>query len=215
VLQALIGTEPPRHMSAISATVAGLPVLVLGASYSGERAFEVYVEASRALPMWTALAAGVENEGGCLYGLDAMDLLRIEKGHVLVGGEIDGRMTPHDLGLDGMLNKAGGFTGAAGLQRPALGETGRLQLVGLEALDGAIPEGAMLIPASGQPPQGHVTGAGRHVLREGAIALGLLTDGRARHGEELLASSPTRGVTTRMRVASPHFYDAAGALYRD
>jgi sarcosine oxidase subunit alpha len=215
VLETLLGAEPPRHMSAAPATLAGTPVLVLGASYSGERAFEVYVEASHALPVWTALAAGLEEAGGCLYGLDAMDLLRIEKGHVLVGGEIDGRMTPHDLNLDGMLNKAGGFTGAAGLQRPALAETGRLQLVGLEALDGAILEGAMLIPASGKSPQGHVTGAGRHVLGEGSIALALLTDGRTRHGEELLASSPTRGVTTRVRVTAPHFYDAAGERYRD
>ncbi|WP_404710056.1 FAD-dependent oxidoreductase [Sphingomonas sp. MMS24-J13] len=215
VLQALIVAEPPRHMAAERATLAGLSVLVLGASYSGERAFEVYVEASHALPVWTALKAGIDSEGGCLYGLDAMDLLRIEKGHVLVGGEIDGRMTPHDLGLDAMLNKAGGFIGAAGLQRPALAESGRLQLVGLEALNGAIPEGAMLIPALHRPPQGHITGSGRRVLGEGAIALGLLADGRARIDEILLASSPTRGITTSVRVTSPHFYDPAGALYRD
>ena len=215
VLRNLTGDEPPRHMSAARATLAGVPVLLLGASYSGERAFEVHGEAGRMRDVWTALAAAVEGEAGCLYGLDAMDLLRIEKGHVLVGGEIDGRVTPHDLGLDPMLNKAGGFIGAAGLKRPALAEVGRLQLVGLEAPEGSIAEGAMLIAATGRPPQGHVTGAGRHVIGEGAIALGLLTDGRARHGEELLATSPTRGITTRVRVTAPHFYDAAGERYRD
>ena len=41
VLEALIGQAPPRHMSAMTAAIAGVPVLVLAASYSGERAFEI------------------------------------------------------------------------------------------------------------------------------------------------------------------------------
>ncbi|WP_156680750.1 2Fe-2S iron-sulfur cluster-binding protein [Sphingomonas profundi] len=214
IVETLTGGEPPRHMSAARATLAGVPVLVLAASYSGERAFEIYAEATAALPVWSALAAAVAAAGGGPYGLDAMDLLRIEKGHVLVGGEVDGRTTPDDMGLRTMLNKAGGYIGAAGLQRPALSETGRLQLVGLEALDGAILEGAMLIAAEGETPHGHVTAAGRRVADEGSIALALLRDGRARHGETLIASSPMRGASTRVRVAAPHFYDAAGERYR-
>jgi sarcosine oxidase subunit alpha len=216
ILAALIGAAPPRHMSTARAMLASVPVLVLAASYSGERAFEIYVEATQALAVWAALLAAVEAEGGCPYGLDAMELLRIEKGHVLVGGELDGRTTPHDVGLDAMVNKAGGFVGAAGLQRPALSQPGRLQLVGLEAIDGGvIAEGAMLVKAPGKPPQGHVTAGGRRVLEEGSIALALLADGRARQSEELTATSPTRGVTTRVRVVAPHFYDAAGERYRD
>jgi glycine cleavage system aminomethyltransferase T/NADPH-dependent 2,4-dienoyl-CoA reductase/sulfur reductase-like enzyme len=215
LLESLIGAEPPRHMSNARASLAGTSVLVLAASYSGERAFEIYVEATQALPVWTALAAAVEAESGALYGLEAMDMLRVEKGHILVGGEVDGRTTPRDLGLDAMLNKAGGFIGAAGLTRPALSEPGRLQLVGVEALGGPIPEGAMLVEAAGQSPQGHVTAAGRRVLAEGAIGLALLADGASRHGEELIVTSPMRGITTKVRVVAPHFYDGAGARYRD
>jgi glycine cleavage system aminomethyltransferase T/NADPH-dependent 2,4-dienoyl-CoA reductase/sulfur reductase-like enzyme len=205
----------PRHMSSVPAVLADTPVLVLAASYSGERAFEIYVEATHSLVIWTALATAVEAEGGCLYGLEAMDMLRVEKGHILVGGEVDGRTTPHDLGLDGMLNKAGGFIGATGLTRPALNEAGRLQLVGIEALDGLILDGAMLVETVGKPPQGHVTAAARRVLGEGAIGLGLLIDGQSRHGTQMLATSPTRGVLTRVRVVAPHFYDAAGSRYGD
>ena len=214
ILERLIGTDAPRHMSTTRAVLAGVPVLVLAASYSGERAFEIYPEATYAFPVWTALAAAVEAEGGCRYGLEAMDMLRVEKGHVLVGGEIDGRTTPHDLGLDAMLNKAGGFIGASGLTRPALAEAGRLRLVGLEAIDGRIAEGAMLIDASGGSPAGHVTGAGRRILEDGALGLALLGDGHRRHGEQLIASSPTRGVSTRVRVVPPHFYDSSGERYR-
>lgn len=216
VLSALIGEEPPRHMSTVPAVMAGVPVIILAASYSGERAFEIYVEASHAGAVWAACETEVMEQDGALYGLEAMEFLRIEKGHLVVGGEVDGRMTPHDLALDKMLNKTGGYVGASGLSRPALSETGRRQLVGLEAIDGNnIPEGAMLVTHEGASPQGHVSAAAFRIIEGGSIALGQLTDGFARHGEELIATSPTRGQKARVRVVAPHFYDTAGERYRD
>jgi sarcosine oxidase subunit alpha len=215
VLAVLIGEEPPRHMSTVPAVIAGVPVIILAASYSGERAFEIYVDASQAEAVWAACETQVNEVGGALYGLEAMEFLRIEKGHLVVGGEVDGRMTPHDLALDKMLNKAGGYIGASGLARPALAETGRRQLVGLEAIDGDIPEGAMLVTQEGVSPHGHVSAAAFRIIEGGSVALGQLTDGFARHGEELIATSPTRGQKARVRVVAPHFYDAAGERYRD
>ena len=215
VLSALIGEEPPRHMSTVPALVSGVPAIVLAASYSGERAFEIYVEASHAAPVWAACENQVTEQGGALYGLEAMEFLRIEKGHLVVGGEIDGRMSPHDLALDKMLNKVGGYIGASGLSRPALSEPGRRQLVGLEAIEGNIPEGAMLVTDDGSSPLGHVSAAAFRIVEGGSIALGQLTDGFARHGEELIATSPTRGQKARVRVMVPHFYDMAGTRYRD
>ena len=215
VLAGLIGEAVPRHMSAVGASIAGSPVMVLAASYSGERAFEIYAEASLAEPVWNACEAAVTAQGGSLYGMEAMEFLRIEKGHLVVGGEVDGRLTPHDLALDKMLNKAGGYIGAAGLTRPGLTAPGRRQLVGLEAIAGTIPEGAMLVTAPGQPAHGHVTAAARRVLESGSIALGQLVDGFARHGEELIATSPTRSQSAAVRVVAPHFYDTAGERYRD
>jgi methylglutamate dehydrogenase subunit C len=215
VLAGLIGEEPPRHMSTVPAMIAGVPVLLLAASYSGERAFEIYVEATLAAPVWAALENGVTAQGGCLYGLEAMEFLRIEKGHLVVGGEVDGRLAPHDLALDKMLNKAGGYIGASGLLRPALSEPGRRQLVGLEAIEGAIPEGSMLITCEGEPPQGHVTAAAFRIIEGGSIALGQLEGGFARGGVELIATSPTRGQKARVRVVAPHFYDTSGERYRD
>lgn len=205
----------PRHMGLARGTIDGVPVLLLAASYSGERAFEVYVDASHAKAVWTACAREVLGRGGCLYGLEAMEVLRIEKGHVVVGGEVDMRRTAHELGLGGMLNKAGGFIGEAGMIRPAHSGPGRLQLVGLEATRGTIPEGSMLMARHNQPAQGHVTASAYRALEGGSIALALLADGASRHGEELLAISPTRRQQAWVRVTSPHFYDPQGTRYRD
>jgi sarcosine oxidase subunit alpha len=210
----LLDAEPPRHMSATVGLIAGVPVQVLAASYSGERAFEIYAASHQMEPVWRALASAVASRGGALYGLEALELLRIEKGHIEVGAEIDGRRTPADLGLVKMLNPKGGYVGLAGLGRPALSAPDRLTLVGLRA-DGPIPEGAMLLSAKGARPEGHVTSAGARLIGEGGVALAMLRGGLDRLGQTLLAASPTRGRTVNVHVAPPHFHDPAGERYRD
>ncbi len=205
----------PPHMSAARTVMAGVPVQVLAASYSGERAFEIYVQSPNVDPIWTAISAIGATLDGCPYGLEALEILRIEKGHVVVGGEIDGRTTPHDLGLQRMMNPARSFVGAAALQRPALqAPQGRQQLVGLESGE-AIPEGAMLVTHAPGAAEGHVTAGGIRALEAGAVALGLLRDGHTRLGEDLVAWSPTRRLSARVKVVPPMFYDAEGVRYRD
>ena len=138
-------------------------MLILAASYSGERAFEVYAAGHQAEPVWDALEREVRARGGCPYGLEALEFLRIEKGHIVVGAEADGRTTPHDLRLERMLRKSGGFIGASALDRPALSAPDRLQLVGLEAGEGAIPEGRDARHGHGRRGRGacHVGGGAR------------------------------------------------------
>jgi len=217
MLAELIGQPAPAHMGVISATIADVAVRVLAASYSGERAFEVHVPGSEAAPVFAALLDAARKLGGGAYGLDAMDHLRVEKGHVVIGAEADGRAIPSDLGLGGMLRKAGGYVGWQGLTRPALADpAGRRQLIGVTSLNGAqIPEGAMLVVREGDEPIGHVTTAAPRVAGDGGIGLGLLVDGASRHGETLYAWSPTRKQTVPVKIGEPVFYDLEGARYRD
>ena len=212
----LTGQPAPPHMHCLRARIADCDVLVLAASYSGERAFEVYAPGDRIASVWSVMLDGAQVAGGGAYGLDAMDHLRVEKGHVVVGAEVDGRVTPADLGLGGMIRKAGGFVGWQALQRPALADpAGRRHLVGVESLGGPLPEGAMLVGQAGEEPHGHVTTAAPRVAGEGWIGLALLRDGAARHGEDLRAWSATRGLDVPVRIGPPLFYDPEGARYRD
>ena len=214
ILAELTGIDPPAHMGIAETAIAGVPVLIIAASYSGERAFEIYAEGHLAGPVWDALEAATRAAGGYPYGLEALEFLRIEKGHIVIGAEADGRTTPHDVSLEKMLRKAGGFIGTSGLARPALAAANRVQLIGLTS-DTPIPEGAMLIAHDGAPVEGHVTSAAGRVIGTGAVALGLLAGGRARLGDVLLASSPTRGQSARVTVAAPVFYDVEGTRYRE
>jgi len=214
ILADLAGIEPPAHMGLAHAEVCGLRTLILAASYSGERAFELYAAGHDAAPIWDAIENKVRAAGGFPYGLEALEFLRIEKGHVVIGAEADGRTTPHDLGLERMLRKTGGFVGAQALARPALTAPDRRRLVGLVSPE-QIPEGAMLVADHGAPVEGHVSSAGPRLLETGGAALALLAGGMARQGETLLATSPTRDRHVRVTVTAPVFHDPDGARYRD
>ena len=213
IVEALTETDAPRHMGAIPIIISRVAGWLLAASYSGERAFELYLPGDRIGPAWQALKAATLAADGALYGLEALELLRIEKGHIVIGAEASGRTTAHDLGLSKLLRPAG-YVGCTALDRPALQRPDRQALVGLEA-SGAIPEGAMLIAPGSTAPQGYVTSAGSRVLQPGGIALALLEGGTGRVGETLIASSPTRNLAVPVRVVMPMFYDAAGERYRD
>jgi len=212
-----LGLEPPAHMGLARGRLEGTEILILAASYSGERAFEIYAPAHELEDLWRRLEAAIAAEGGTIYGLEALELLRIEKGHIETGAEIDGRRTPGDLDLQRMLRAKGGYVGASALARPAFADPQRMRFIGLEALSGApIPEGAMLVTKVGERAQGHVTSAGLRLDGSSAgIALSLLEAGPERLGETLIAASPSRGRSVPVRVTSPVFHDPEGARYRD
>jgi sarcosine oxidase subunit alpha len=188
-------------------------------SYSGELAYELHVPAEHGLAAWEAIVANGARFGLMPYGTEAMSTLRIEKGHVVVGAEADGRTTADDLGLGKLVNAGKWCIGKPLLGRPALVAADRWQLVGLTALDGAaIPRGGKLVAdpdrAAPNPMQGHVTSwcDSPHV---GAwIGLALLAGGRARHGETLWAVSPLAGQRVRVKVGPPCFIDPDGTRLR-
>src|SRR5204863_10112675 len=68
-------------------------------SYSGELAYEIHVASTEGRAMWEAVVDAGQAFGIMPYGTEAMNTLRIEKGHVVIGSEIDGRTTAADLGM--------------------------------------------------------------------------------------------------------------------
>ena len=108
----------------------GIPCRIARISFSGEMAFEVYAPSDYATAMMDLLWAAAEAAGGCLYGLEALGALRIEKGHV-TGAELDGRVTIDDAGLGRMASPDKPFIGNALRKRPELLREDRPQLVGI------------------------------------------------------------------------------------
>jgi sarcosine oxidase subunit alpha len=79
--------------------VAGVPCRALRLGFVGELSYELHHPSSRSAELWDALLA----EGVDLqirpHGLEALRLLRLEKGHLIVGQDTDYDSTPEKLGM--------------------------------------------------------------------------------------------------------------------
>ncbi len=203
------------HMSVAEGSIGGVQMRLFRVSFTGELGFEVNVPSGNALAVWEQVHARVDAFGGCVYGTEAMHVLRAEKGYIIVGQESDGTATPGDLGLGWAVSKAKpDFVGKRSLARPDMVAPGRRQLVGLLTVDPqrVLDEGAQLTMQAGPPPGtpslGHVTSAYGTTTLGRSIALAMLADGRSRLGETLFAQGAGRPAA--VRVVDPVFLDPEG-----
>jgi sarcosine oxidase, subunit alpha len=211
-----VGNEALPFMGIMETELQGVPVRISRLSFSGERAYEIAIPADYGLALWESLLEVGETFKIMAYGLEAMDYLRIEKGHLVVGTEVDGRVSPYDLGLEGMCSQSKDFIGRRSLEKPAFLEVNRLKLAGFIATDGKtmIPVGAQLVAApfddAPQPSLGRITSRAYSPVLEQPIALGLIAGGAPSDTTLLYAVSPVTGEQAEVRVTSPCFYDSHG-----
>jgi sarcosine oxidase subunit alpha len=202
------------HMGALEGSFDGHPLRILRLSYSGERAYEIYVGARAGRDVWCRLLEVGKPFGLAPYGVEALGALRVEKGHV-AGPEIDGRTTLADLGLERMAGKRSGFVGDVLARRAAFTEPGRQRLVGLECIDpGTRLRGGALLFRPGDRPSGHGLGRITSVTfspeLDRYVGLALLAGDSASEGTEIHAVHAVKGETVRARIVSPVFLDPKG-----
>lgn len=196
-------SELPR-MGYLEAEWNSTPVRVVRASFSGEKTFELHTRPHQAAALWDALL-GMDFAP---YGLEALDILRIEKGF-LTGAEMNGQTTPFDLGLGHLVARNPGAIGASLLQRPAIAESTRQLLIGLRATspDHSFLAGAQITRMSDARPVGYITSAARSPMLGHSIGLALI-DGSVAHAESrLLARDPMRGADTLVELAPVGQFD--------
>jgi sarcosine oxidase subunit alpha len=204
------------HMSAREAHVCGVPARLMRVSFTGELGYEINVPSHFGRAVWEAAWREAQKHGGCVYGTEAMHVMRAEKGYVIAGQETDGTVTLADLGLDWAIGKTKkDFVGKRSLTRPDMLADNRKQLVGLLTDNPAIvlEEGAQVTdsanPAIGSSALGHVTSSYHSAALGRSIALALVAAGRSRIGARLHVPMP--GGAVGVAIVGPVFYDKEGA----
>ena len=206
-------------LSAREITLMGVRARVFRISFSGELGYEVAVPARFGAALYRDLVARAESLGGGAYGMEALNVLRIEKGF-LTHAEIHGRVTARDVGLQGMISTRKDCIGKAATTRPGLAEDVRDELVGLRPLrrDHVLTGGAHLfaqgVATVAANDQGYVTSVGYSPVLEGWLGLGFLKNGRARHGEVVRLVDALRGLEVPCEVTDPVFFDPEGGRAR-
>jgi sarcosine oxidase subunit alpha len=205
-------------MSCGAVGVAGVAARLFRISFSGERGYELAVPARYGDSLFRLLVAQAEALGGGPYGMEALNVLRIEKGFI-THAEIHGRTTADDVGLGGMVSRKKDCIGRTLAARPGLAED-REQLVGLKPVHahGRLTAGAHLFAAGARAvrenDEGYVTSVCHSPTLDTGLALGFLKNGRARHGETVRLVDHLRGVETMCEVSGPVFLDPEGGRMR-
>ncbi|HAY84511.1 MAG TPA: hypothetical protein DCY42_06195 [Chloroflexi bacterium] len=140
--------------------LAGLPVTISRTGYTGDLGYEIWVDASQALPVWDALISAGHPFGITPVGILAMDMARVEAGLFMI--EVDytaanhawieaQKSSPFELGLGWTvdLKKQGYFVGRPALEREKR-EGSQWKLVGLEVDWNGMQD---LFEEVGLPPQ--------------------------------------------------------------
>jgi len=188
------------------ASVAGAPARLLRVGFVGELGYEIHVPAQAATAVWQALSAAVRAGGGRPFGVEAQRVLRLEKGHLIVGQDTDGLTDPIQANAMWAVNmKKPFFVGQRSLKIVQT-RAPRQLLVGIEILDEArIPKECHLIIADGAIA-GRVTSIVRSHSLGKAIGLAMLTPELAVPGREITIRIEA-GALLRGRVTPTPFYD--------
>ncbi|MEL6913433.1 MAG: sarcosine oxidase subunit alpha family protein [Pseudomonadota bacterium] len=219
LLDAPIDDEAWPFMSCGAVTVAGVAGRLFRISFSGEHAYEVAVPARYGDSLFRLLLAQAEALGGGAYGMEALNVLRIEKGHI-THAEIHGRTTTFDIGMGRMVSAKKDCVGRTMAARPGLVDETRAQLVGLRPVEAGaeLTAGAHLYNEGAAPlaanHQGYVTSVAYSPSLGHHIALAFLAGGRDRTGEVIRCWDGLRGLDAAVEVVSPSFIDPEGSRLR-
>lgn len=214
-----VSNEAFPYMACAEFTWNGRTARLFRISFSGELAYELAVPARYGDETIRAIMAAGEPFGIAPYGLEALGIMRLEKGH-LAGAELNGTTTAADLGLGRMMSTQKDFIGKVLSKRPALTDPQRAVLVGIEPVDrwAQLRAGSHLVTPRTNPTlendQGYVTSAHFSPMLDRWIGLGLLVRGRERIGERIRVYDPLRDGDCEATVVNPVFFDPEGTRLR-
>jgi sarcosine oxidase subunit alpha len=139
------------YMQVRTGRVAGVDECVLWRiGFTGELSYELHVPASYGLHVWETLLARGQDLGAGPFGVEAQRILRLEKGHLIVGQDTDGLTRGFSAGLDWAIKlDKDDFAGQPELAWQAA-SADYPHLVGLQPVDGTVvpPEASQIVEGS-------------------------------------------------------------------
>jgi sarcosine oxidase subunit alpha len=205
--------ETVPYMAALEVSIlGGLPARLFRLSFSGEHAYELAVPADYGNMVARAVMQAGAEFGITPYGVEALSIMRIEKGHV-AGGELNGTTTAGDLGLGKMMSAKKDYIGRMMAHREGLTDLSRQCVVGIRPVDPTdrIRSGAHILKRDDMPSmandQGYVSSVAWSPMLNMWIGLALVSNGRARHGEIVQVWDGLRGSRVMGEICDPMHFD--------
>ncbi len=186
--------------------VAGVPSRAIRLGFVGELSYELHHPSSRSVELWDSLLEAGKDLNIRPHGLDALRLLRLEKGHVIVGQDTDYDSTPAKIGMPWAVKSSKPyFVGRTALQR--IQEVPMHRRLIAVRFEGQPPVEGSPLSAGGQHV-GHLTSSRFSPVLGCGVALGW----SLRAGADFPDTVEVNG--SRGSVVHGPFYDPAGEKLR-
>jgi len=189
-----------------------IPVRAMRLGFVGELSYELHVPSSFMASVWVMLKEAGKEFNIRNFGVEAQNVLRMEKGHIILGQESEQRTNLLDVGL-GFLwdrsNAAAKKVGAVAL-RQAEKDPSRLKLVGFKMENnGRAPrDGALIVD---QAIRGYVCTARDSFALKEAVGMALVEADLAKLGTRLaFFEDECGGELIHGKVVKMPFYDPEG-----
>jgi sarcosine oxidase subunit alpha len=193
-----------------------IPVRAMRLGFVGELSYELHAPASYMVALWRMLAEAGQEFGIRNFGVEAQNVLRMEKCHIILGVESEQRTNLLDLGLGFLWDrkKTGTKTVGTVALRQAEADPARFRLVGIEMDDSdrAPRDGSLIVD---QRIRGYVCTARRSVTLNRAVGMALVESDLAAEGTRLeIFEDECQGKRLAARVVPMPFYDPQGHRMR-
>jgi sarcosine oxidase subunit alpha len=184
--------------------------------FVGELSYELHVPSSYMQAVWDLLKEAGAEFGIRNFGVEAQNVLRMEKCHIILGQESEQRTNLLDLGLGFLWDrtKTDAKTVGAVALRQAENDSGRLKLVGIRMEDDTRParDGALIVDSK---VRGYVATMRKSFTTGEAVGMALVESQLADTGTRLeIFEDECNGVRRHARVVPMPFYDPQGKRMR-
>ena len=193
-----------------------IPVRTLRLGFVGELSYELHVPSSYMQSLWGLVAEAGKQFDIQNFGLEAQNVLRMEKGHIIIGSESEQRTTLHDVGLSFLWdrNKTEAKTVGAVALKQTEKQEGRLTLAGfkMENPSHTPKDGSIIVDSS---IRGYVCIARFSFVLKESIGLALVDSPLAKEGTRLqIYEDECKGQHLYGTVVPTPFYDPEGKRLR-
>jgi sarcosine oxidase, subunit alpha len=182
--------------------------------FTGELSFELHVPSSYGLHVWESLMEQGSDLGIAPFGIEAQRILRLEKGHLIVGQDTDGLTRAYSAELDWAIKlDKEDFAGKPELVWQAE-RSDWPKLVGLRPVDVTIvpPEGSQIVHDG--VIAGRITSSRMSPTLRRSICLGQLAPHLAEPGTEISIVLPARGRARAVVTEHLAHFDPEGQRLR-
>lgn len=196
------------YLAVREGSVCGVPARLLRVGFVGEWGVEIHVPAEHGAAVWDALMAAGKSHGIRPFGVEAQRLLRLEKGHLIIGQDTDGLTTPGEAALDWAVKMDKPFFVGQRSLKAIAGKPRRQQLVGFmlpAGHAGEAPKECHLVIDNGEIA-GRVTSIAWSPTLSRHIGLAYVQSGMAAVGNTFTIRLSDGSLLTAEVVRTP-FYD--------